>query len=174
MTELNFRLVFSHPCCRGNDQNLTLILVERVYKFVACTQRTYHARIASELWFRFGHKSFYRFGIRSCLATSHKQILKTPYSTWRHRAFWVSRQHVQRLGLILFILCLLYVGKSQNISEANNRGLQTQQCPIGQVVENPCRGRFNTERTVTWTSAKAAKKKTSPLIERPTVKPESE
>ena len=28
----------------------------------------------------FGHKSFYRFGIRSCLATSHKQILKTPFS----------------------------------------------------------------------------------------------
>ena len=63
---------------------------------------------------------------------------------------------MQRLGLILFILCLLYVGKSQNISEANNRGLQTQR-PIGQVVGNPCRGRFNTERTVTWTSAKAAK-----------------
>ena len=137
-------------------------------------QRAYHARIASELRFRFGHKSFYRFGIRSCLATSHKQILKTPYSTWRHRDFWVSRQHVQRLGLILCILCLLYFGKSQNISEANNRGWQTQQCPTGQVAGNPCRGRFNTERTVTWTSAKAAKKKTSPLIERPTVKPESE
>ena len=24
--------------------------------------------------------SFYRFGIRSCLATSHKQVLKTPFS----------------------------------------------------------------------------------------------
>ena len=80
MTGLSFRLVFSHPCCRGNDQNLTLILAERVYKFVARTQRTYHARIASELWFRFGHKSFYRFGIRSCLATSHKQILKVPFN----------------------------------------------------------------------------------------------
>ena len=34
-------------------------------------QRADHARIASEL--RFGHKSFYRFGIRSCLTTSHKQ-----------------------------------------------------------------------------------------------------
>ena len=43
-------------------------------------QRAYHARIASELRFRFGHKSFYRFGIRSCLATSHKQILKTPFN----------------------------------------------------------------------------------------------
>ena len=30
--------------------------------------------------FRSGHKSFYRFGIRSCLATSHKQILKTPFN----------------------------------------------------------------------------------------------
>ena len=29
--------------------------------------------------------------------------------------------------------CLLYVGESQSISEANNSGLQTQQCPIGQV-----------------------------------------
>ena len=115
-------------------------------------QHAYHARIASELRFRFGQKSFYRFSIRSCLATSHNMV---------------SRQHVQRLGFILFILCLLYVGKSQNISEANNRGLQTQQCPIGQVVGNPCRGRFNTKRTVTWTSAKAAKRKTCPLIERP-------
>ena len=54
-----------------------------------------YARIASELRFRFGHKSFYRFGIRSCLATSHKQIIKTRNA--RHRAFWVSRQHRQRL-----------------------------------------------------------------------------
>ena len=33
----------------------------------------------------------------------------------------------------LFILCLLYAGESQSISEAKNSGLQTQQCPIGQV-----------------------------------------
>ena len=33
----------------------------------------------------------------------------------------------------LFILCLLYAGESQSISEVNNSGLQTQQCPIGQV-----------------------------------------
>ena len=37
------------------------------------------------------HKSFYRFGIHSCLATSHQQILKTGHSTWRHRALWLSR-----------------------------------------------------------------------------------
>ena len=30
--------------------------------------------------FRSGHKSLYRFGIRSCLATSHKQIPKTPFN----------------------------------------------------------------------------------------------
>ena len=29
---------------------------------------------------QFRHKSFYRCGIASCLATSHKQILKTPCS----------------------------------------------------------------------------------------------
>ena len=33
----------------------------------------------------------------------------------------------------LFILCLLFAGESQSISEANNSGLQTQQCAIGQV-----------------------------------------
>ena len=32
-------------------------------------------RIAISLW-----PSFYRFGIRRCLATSHKQILKTPFN----------------------------------------------------------------------------------------------
>ena len=37
-------------------------------------------------------------------------------------------------------------GESQSISEANNIGLQTQQCLIGQVAENSCRGRFNTEK----------------------------
>ena len=31
-----------------------------------------------------------------------------------------------RLGLILIILCFLYDGKSQSISEENNSGLQTQ------------------------------------------------
>ena len=41
------------------------------------------------------------------------------------------------------------LGESQSISGANNRRLQTQQCPIGQVAGNPCRGRFNNERTAT-------------------------
>ena len=150
-----------------------IILAERVL-ILSLAARAVHARIASGVRFRLAHKSFYRFGILSCLATSHKQILKTP-SAWRHRAFWVSRQHGHRLGLILFIVCLLYVGESpgesQSVSEANNTGLQTQQCPIGQVAGNPCSGRFNTERTATWTSARAAKKKTSALIERPIQSP---
>ena len=56
------------------------ILAERVYNFATHAKRVDHARITSELRFRFGHKSFYRFGICSCLATSHKQILKTPFN----------------------------------------------------------------------------------------------
>ena len=39
-------------------------------------QRTYRARIASGVRFRLGHKFFYRFGIRSCLATNHKETLE--------------------------------------------------------------------------------------------------
>ena len=34
-------------------------------------------------------------GLVSAVATSHKQIIKTRNA--RHRAFWVSRQHRQRL-----------------------------------------------------------------------------
>ena len=47
-----------------------VILAERVYNVVARGSQTG----------QFRHKSFYRFGIASCLATSHKQILKTPCS----------------------------------------------------------------------------------------------
>ena len=50
-------------------------------------------------------------------------------------SFWVSRQHGHRLRLILFILCVLYVDESQSISEANNNGLQTQQCPPDWTVK---------------------------------------
>ena len=40
-----------------------------------------HARIAlAGVRFRSGHKSFCRFDIRSCLATSHEEIIKTPLS----------------------------------------------------------------------------------------------
>ena len=135
------------------------------------------AEIASGVRFCFVHKFFHRFGIRSCLAKSHKQMLRRNLA-WLHRALSVSIQHGHRLGLILFILCLLCVGElpgeSQSSSEANNSGLQTQQCPIGQVAENPCRGRFNTKRTATWTSAKAAKKTTSAFIERTVWSPSRE
>ena len=46
----------------------------------------------------------------------------------------------------LFILCLLYAGESQSISEANNSGLQTQQCPIGQVEVLAVEGLTQKER----------------------------
>ena len=35
--------------------------------------------------------------------------------------------------------------QNESISEANNSGLQTKQCLIGQVAGNPCRRRINTE-----------------------------
>ena len=125
------------------------ILAERVYNFVARAARV-SREDRTKLRFRFGHKSFYRFGIRSCLATSHKQILKTPFNmtsscilgfqatsaaTWAHfiHPLFIARWQIAKL----------------NSSEANNSRLQTQQCPIGQVAGNPCCGRFNTERTVT-------------------------
>ena len=59
------------------------------------------AEIASGVRFCFVHKFFYRFGIRSCLARSHKQMLKTQFSM---TSLSVSIQHGHRLGLILFIL----------------------------------------------------------------------
>ena len=63
---------------------------------------------------------------------------------------WVSRQHVQRLRLILFILCLLYVGKSYNISEANNRGCKHNSARLDKWLEVlAVEGLINTERTVT-------------------------
>ena len=64
-----------------------------------------------------------------------------------------------RIGLILFILCLLYVGESigesQSISQANKSGLQTQQCPIRRVARKPCRGRFNTVKRATSRASKS-------------------
>ena len=38
-------------------------------------------------------------------------------------------------------------GESRSLSEANNSGLQTQQCPTRQVAGIPFRERFDTERT---------------------------
>ena len=67
--------------------------------------------------------------------------------------FRVTQLVSHRLGLTLFMLCLPYVGeslgKSQSISQANNSGLQTQQCPIRRVAGKPCRGKYKTERTAT-------------------------
>ena len=82
-------------------------------------QRAYHARIASELRFRFGHKSFYGFGIRSFLATSHKQILKTSFNMTSSCILGFKATRAETWAHFIHPLCLLYVGKSQNISEAN-------------------------------------------------------
>ena len=61
-------------CCAliGAKKGVIFTLI-RASEFIILSraQRADHARIVSEL--RVGHKSFYRFGIRSCLATSHKQ-----------------------------------------------------------------------------------------------------
>ena len=101
--------------------------------------------------------SFCRFGIHSSLAINSKRR----HSAWRHRAFFGFHA---RHGLIYYsssVYCTFFdqsPGESQSISEADNSGLQTQQYPIWQVLGNPCRGRFNTGRTATWTSARAAKK----------------
>ena len=45
-----------------------------------------------------------------------------------------------------FIHPLFTVEESQSMSEVNNSGLQTQQCPIRQVTGNPCRGILNMEK----------------------------
>ena len=68
----------------------TVILAERVYNFVARAARV-SREDRTKLRFRFGHKSFYRFGIRSCLATSHNMpplcslgFQATRAATWVH------------------------------------------------------------------------------------------
>ena len=71
-----------------------------------------------------------------------------------------------RLGLILIILCFLYVGESQSISEENNSELQTQQCPIRQVAGNPCRRRFNTKNG-DLNLSESSEEDDSAFIERP-------
>ena len=48
----------------------------------------------------------------------------------------------------LFILCLLYAGESQSISEAKKQRAANTTVP-NWTSGSPCRGRFNTERTVT-------------------------
>ena len=51
---------------------------------------------------------FYRFGIRSCLGTNHKNLQKTPFSKTSLciLCFQATQLVSHRLGLILFILCL--------------------------------------------------------------------
>ena len=165
---------------------LTPVLVD-AYKFVPGNvllfsrsefKILWRAEIASGVRFCFVHKFFYRFGIRSCLAKSHKRILKTQFSMTSSCIFGFQAARPPNEGSFYSssVYCALAncPGESQSSSEANNSGLQTQQCPIGQVAENPCRGRFNTKRTATWTSAKVAKKTSSAFIERTVWSPSRE
>ena len=64
---------------------------KRIYNFVVS------ARIVSKVRFGFGNKSFYQFGIRSCLASKSRRRFN-----WRHQCdvnehFGVSRQQFHRL-----------------------------------------------------------------------------
>ena len=86
-----------------------------------------------------------------------------------------ARQLVSyRLGLILIILCFLYDGKSQSISEENNSGLQTQQWPIRQVAGNPCRRRFNSEKNGDLNLNESSEEDDIGVHRAAVVKPESE
>ena len=83
-------LPFSHPI-----ECLYQCMFFSRSEFIILSHAADSARITRGVWFRFGHKSFYQFGIRSCLATSHKQILKMPFSItssciW---GFQVTRSH---------------------------------------------------------------------------------
>ena len=91
---------------------------------------------------RFGHKSFYRFGIRSCLAISHKQILETPFSMTSScilgKRIIGDFSSEQLLHLFRFPV-LTYVaetpGESQSISEANNSGLEHNSARLDKWLE---------------------------------------
>ena len=59
---------------------LRIIPAKRVYNFVARSARITRGSQADCDFALVMNLSFYRFSIRSCLATSHKQILNTPFS----------------------------------------------------------------------------------------------
>ena len=132
---LEYATYSNHSC-----ENCWFSRTKRVDNFLACSARFTRGSQA-ECDFAMVINLSYRFGIRICLATSHRQIPKTPFSMKSSciLCFQAKRPPIR----VLFILCLLYVGESQSISVANNSGLQTQQCPIGKVAGNPSRGRFN-------------------------------
>ena len=114
---------------------------KRVYNFVALSARITRGLQADCDFALVMNLSFYRFGIRSCLATSHKQIQRRN-AVWRHRTFWVSRQHGNRLELILFMFCLLYDSESPGESQIFLRQITA----IWQVARNHCRGRPTARR----------------------------
>ena len=132
--------------------------------FIDLTKVFYLVSRDGLLWF------FPRLDVHPGSSASLNSFMRTwrRHLAWRHLAFWVSRQHnwlelvCHRLGLILFILSLLYVGESQRISEANKTTNTT-------VPDSTTGWRFLPwkERRHQWTSPRATKKETSAYINRP-------
>ena len=132
--------------------------------FIDLTKVFYLVSRDGLLWF------FPRQDVHPGSSASLNSFMRTwrRHLAWRHLAFWVSRQHnwlelvCHRLGLILFILSLLYVGESQRISEANKTTNTT-------VPDSTTGWRFLPwkERRHQWTSPRATKKETSAYINRP-------
>ena len=62
--------------------------------------------------FRFGHKSSYRFGIRSCLGTSHKQILKTPFNMTSSCIFGfrATRPAMESHDFLMWLFIIMWCG----------------------------------------------------------------
>ena len=73
-----------------------------------------HVRIASEQRFRFGHKSFYLFGIRSCLGASHKQILKTQFNMTSSCIFGfrATRPAMESHNFLTWLFIIMWCGFS--------------------------------------------------------------
>ena len=132
--------------------------------FIDLTKVFYLVSRDGLLWF------FPRLDVHPGSSASLNSFMRTwrRHLAWRHLAFWVSRQHnwlelvCHRLGLILFILSLLYVGESQRISEADKTTNTT-------VPDSTTGWRFLPwkERRHQWTSPRATKKETSAYINRP-------
>ena len=62
--------------------------------------------------FRFGHKSSYRFGIRSCLGASHKQILKTPFNMTSSCIFGfrATRPSMESHDFLMWLFIIMWCG----------------------------------------------------------------
>ena len=81
--------------------------------------------------------------------TKQRQIIDIERATLtqRHRAFWVSRQHGQRLFYSSSLICTL---ANRNVFLRQiTAGCKHNSAQLDKWLEILARGRFNTERTVT-------------------------